>query len=73
MSAARKDLRHRAREAALQILYHWDIAHTDVLEAADTFFGLQWAGRRTAARRDAAFATELARDTVRPPRDRSIR
>ena len=64
MSAARKDLRHRAREAALQILYHWDIAHTTSLEAADTFFGLQWPGAEPAPDELRAFATELARDTV---------
>ena len=26
----KKDLRHRAREAALQILYQWEIGQTDV-------------------------------------------
>ena len=64
MSAARTDLRHRAREAALQILYHWDIAHTDVLQAADTFFGLQWPGPEPPPDEMRVFATELARDTV---------
>ena len=65
MKGARKDPRHRAREAALQILYQWEIGRTDVASAADTFFGLQWAdadGRPTTSGR---FATELAHDTVR--------
>ena len=30
MARARKDPRHRAREAALQILYQWDLAHRDI-------------------------------------------
>ena len=38
----RKDLRHRAREAALQILYQWEIGQTDVPRATETFFSLQW-------------------------------
>ena len=40
--ARKKDQRHRAREAALQILYQWDIAGGDVARAAGTFFALQW-------------------------------
>jgi N utilization substance protein B len=63
MSAGRKDLRHRARETALQILYAWDISHTDVAQAANTFFTHQWVG--DGPRDDVRqFATELARDTV---------
>ena len=31
MARARKDPRHRAREAALQILYQWDLAHRDIV------------------------------------------
>lgn len=65
MSGARKDPRHRAREAALQILYHWDIAHTDVDRAADTFFEAQWAGPAPPSDEVRQFATELAHDTVR--------
>lgn len=65
MKASRRDPRRRARELALQILYHWDIGRTDVATAADTFFDLQWAGpdELTVELRQAA--TELAHDTVR--------
>ena len=63
MSAVRKDLRHRARETALQILYAWDIGHTDIDQAANTFFTFQWVGE--APSDDLRqFATELARETV---------
>jgi transcription antitermination protein NusB len=63
MSAVRKDLRHRARETALQILYAWDIGHTDIDQAAHTFFAHQWVGEGPSD--DVKqFATELARETV---------
>lgn len=65
MRRARKDPRHRAREAALQILYQWDIARTDVGSAADTFFGLQWADPEPPGDDLRTFATELAHETVR--------
>ena len=60
----KKDQRHRAREAALQILYQWDIGRGDVDEAARTFFTLQWPDSRppTEALRD--FASTLATQTV---------
>ena len=63
MSAVRKDLRHRARETALQILYAWEIGHTDIDQAAHTFFTHQWVGDGPSD--DVKqFATELARETV---------
>jgi transcription antitermination protein NusB len=63
MSAVRKDLRHRAREAALQILYAWEVGHTDINQAAHAFFTYQWVGEPpTDDLRQ--FATELAQETV---------
>ena len=63
MSAVRKDLRHRARETALQILYAWDVGHTDVEQAANTFFTYQWIGDEPTDDLK-QWATELARETV---------
>ncbi len=60
----KKDRRHRAREAALQILYQWDVAHSDVGRAAETFFDLQWADAQPPSDGLRAFATSLANDTV---------
>ena len=57
--------RRRAREAALQILYQWEIGRTDVERVVETFFGLQWPGAEPPAEDVRAFASELARDTVR--------
>ena len=63
MTRARKDVRHRARETALQILYQWEIGKGDVGRAAETFFTLQWPDSSPPdALRD--FASALARDTV---------
>jgi N utilization substance protein B len=59
------DLRHRIREATLQILYQWEIGKVDVASAADTFFDLQWAGSDAVPDALRETATELAHDTVR--------
>jgi N utilization substance protein B len=61
----KKDKRHRAREAALQILYQWEIGRTDVPRAVDTFFSLQWPDETPPADELRTFAAELAHDTVR--------
>ncbi len=60
----KKDRRRRAREAALQILYQWDVGRLDVDRAAETFFDLQWPDAQPPAEALRAFATTLARDTA---------
>jgi N utilization substance protein B len=60
----KKDPRHRAREAALQILYQWDIGKGDVDRAADTFFSRQWPDADPAPGDLLEFASALAHDTV---------
>jgi N utilization substance protein B len=60
---ARKDPRHRAREAALQILYQWDIGKRDIDKSSATFFDLQWPNADPPADDLRDFATALARDT----------
>jgi transcription antitermination protein NusB len=57
------DLRHRAREAALQILYQWEIGGNEVDRAAETLFVRQWPDDPPAAELR-SFASRLARDTV---------
>jgi N utilization substance protein B len=61
----KKDWRRRAREAALQILYHWDVGRTDVDTAIATYFDLQWADAKPPDDQLRAFATSLAQDAVR--------
>jgi len=60
----KKDPRHRAREAALQILYQWDIGKGDVDRAAETFFSRQWPDADPAPEDLREFASSLAHDTV---------
>jgi|SRR5262249_29083975 len=64
MARAKKDPRHRAREAALQILYHWDVGRTDVDRAAATYFSYQWPDAEAPPEALREFAGGLARDTV---------
>jgi transcription antitermination protein NusB len=64
MARARKDPRHRAREAALQILYQWDIGKRDIDQSSATFFDLQWPNADPPPGDLRDFAATLARDTT---------
>jgi len=56
--------RHRAREAALQILYLWEVGRIDVAQAADAYFGSQWSDAAPPTDEQRRFASTLAADTV---------
>ena len=60
----KKDRRRRAREAALQILYQWDVGRGDIDRAVETYFDLQWPDDNPAPDEIRAFASTLARETV---------
>ena len=60
----KKDRRRRAREAALQILYQWDIGGGNIDRAVETYFDLQWPDEQPAPDEIRDFATTLARETV---------
>jgi len=60
----KKDRRRRGREAALQILYQWDVGRGDIDRAVETFFGHQWPDAQPVPEDVRAFASALARDTV---------
>ena len=64
MSPPRKDSRHRAREAAVQVLYQWEVGGIEVAQAAATFFGQQWPGDTPPPHEVRSFATDLATETV---------
>jgi len=64
MARTRKDPRHRAREAALQILYQWEIGGRPAEQSAETFFTRQWPDVDAPADDLRMFATRLAVDTV---------
>ncbi len=60
----KKGWRHRAREAALQVLYQWEVGKVDAGRAAETFFTLQWADATPPSDELRAFAEALVGDTV---------
>ncbi len=62
MTASGRWTRHRAREAALQILYYWEIGRVDL----DQAIAVYWANHEDEPPPDRlrAFATGLARTTV---------
>jgi N utilization substance protein B len=62
--ARRRDHRHRAREAALQILYQSEVGGADVNSAAETYFTLQWPDADPPPGVLREFASALARDTA---------
>ena len=63
MARSRRD-RRRGREAALQVLYQWEVGRADLEVAIDTFFDLQWDGAEPPSDEVRLFASELTRDTV---------
>ena len=60
----KKTWRHRAREAALQILYQWEVGTIDIERAVETFFAEQWPNAAPKDDELRGFATTLARDVV---------
>ena len=60
----KKDKRHRAREAALQVLYQWEIGKVDVGRASETFFAEQWPDAVPPSDEFRQFSESLARETV---------
>jgi transcription antitermination protein NusB len=63
--SVRRDPRHRAREAALQVLYQWDVGRTSIDQAIATYFDLQWNEAQPPSDKLREFAATLASDTVR--------
>ena len=60
----KKSWRRRAREAALQILYQWEVGKVGVDQAIETFFELQWADAAPPSPEYRSLASTLARHTV---------
>ena len=63
-SRARRDRRHRAREAALQMLYQWEVGRTDIEEVLRTYWSIERPGEAPLAEPLQAFASMLAAGTV---------
>jgi transcription antitermination protein NusB len=63
-SGPRQRTRHRAREAAVQMLYQWEVGHADIEEVLRTFWTANLPGAEGASDATKAFAEELVRSTV---------
>ena len=59
-----REARHRSREAALQMLYQWEVGRTDVDEVVRAFWAIERPGETGATRRARDFAEHLVRGTV---------
>jgi N utilization substance protein B len=56
--------RHRSREAAVQMLYQWEVAQSDIEEVLRTFWTANLPGAEGATDATKAFAEQLVRTTV---------
>jgi transcription antitermination protein NusB len=56
--------RHRGREAALQILYEWEVGRFEIAEAVAAYWRLERAGGALPSERFRDFASDLASGTV---------
>ncbi len=63
-SARRRDLRHRAREAALQMLSQWEVGQTGIDEVVRTYWSIDRPGEAPLPPPLETFAADLVRGTV---------
>lgn len=56
--------RHRAREAAVQMLYQWEVSQSDIEEVLRTFWDANLPGAEGASEQVRLFAEQLVRQTV---------
>jgi transcription antitermination protein NusB len=63
-SATRPRTRHRAREAAVQMLYQWEVSQADIEDVFPSFWAANLPGAEGATDAVRAFAEKLVRDTV---------
>jgi N utilization substance protein B len=62
--ATRQRTRHRAREAAVQMLYQWEVGQVDVEEILRTFWAANLPGSERAPDAVRAFTESLVRYTI---------
>lgn len=60
----RRDQRHRAREAALQMLYQWEVGRTDVADVVQTYWAIDRPGESPLSDTLQEFANGLVAGTV---------
>ena len=59
-----REIRHRAREAAVQMLYQWEVGQTDIEDVLRTFWSHNLPGAEGATDAGRAFAERVVRYTV---------
>jgi transcription antitermination protein NusB len=59
-----RESRHRAREAALQMLYQWEVGRCSVHEVTRTYWSIDRPGQAPLPEALQAFASDLVRGTV---------
>ncbi|RPI47725.1 MAG: transcription antitermination factor NusB [Acidobacteria bacterium] len=64
MPRARQRTRHRGRQAAVQMLYQWEVGQHDVEEVLRTFWTANLPGAEGAPENVRAFAEQLVRSTI---------
>lgn len=60
-----RERRHRAREAALQMLYQWEVGRADIDEVVRTYWSIERPGEAALSASLQSFATGLAAGTVK--------
>jgi N utilization substance protein B len=63
-STAKRRTRHRARQAAVQMLYQWEVGQHDIDEVLQTFWAAKLSGADAAPESVRTFAEELVRSTI---------
>ena len=63
-SSTRPRTRHRAREAAVQMLYQWEVGQTDIDEVVRTFWSSNLPGAEGVPESVRTFAEQVAKYTV---------
>ncbi len=61
---ARQRTRHRGRQAAVQMLYQWEVGQHDVEEVLRTFWAANLGGGEATPENVRAFAEQLVRSTI---------
>jgi N utilization substance protein B len=63
-TGVRRRIRHRARQAAVQMLYQWEVGQHDVEEVLRTFWSANLPGAEGAPEGVRTFAEQLVRSTI---------
>ncbi len=64
VSGTRQRTRHRARQAAVQMLYQWEVGQQDIEDVVRTFWTANLPGSESAPESVRTFAEQLVRSTI---------